>query len=143
MTRLIKQVALATLNLKCHAIFASLLVSQTTKAHTTYLQEYDNEYTYKDLVKVLLYIHFNIFDWKRKWKISFFFSFFFFFFGKRKSYSIRVRYTFGHSSKMLPCIWVHFWIGCIVLLFLQLGAARTKICGTIFTTVTCFNTELG
>ena len=60
-----------------------------------------------------------------------------------KSDSIRVRYTFGHSSKMLPCIWVHFWIGCIVLLFLQLGAARTKICGTIFTTVTCFNTELG
>ena len=79
---------------------------------------------------------------KENGKSLFFFPFFFFF-GKRKSYSIRVRYTFGHSSKMLPCIWVHFWIGCIVLLFLQLGAARTKICGTIFTTVTCFNTELG
>lgn len=57
-----EQVALATLNLKCHAIFASLLVSQTPKAHTTCLQEYDNKYTYKDSVKVLLYIHFNIFD---------------------------------------------------------------------------------
>ena len=58
MMRLIEQVPLAALNLKCHAIFASLLVSQTTKAHTIYLQEYEQKYTYKDSVKVLLYIHF-------------------------------------------------------------------------------------